>query len=74
MKDIAILLIERNGIHEGLYDIKAEFQIGTGGMGPNPAELLPGILIGLSKIGIVPSVQPNATTIDASKVNPAKKN
>lgn len=73
MQELGALILEHQGIREGLFDVKIEFQLATGGVGPNPIQLLPGIIIGISKIGLAPSDKPNASTLDASKLSKSRK-
>ncbi|MDP1607400.1 MAG: hypothetical protein Q8L93_12320 [Rhodocyclaceae bacterium] len=73
MRDLASVLVKHYGIHEGRFDLLVEFQIGTGAVGPDPATLIPGALIGVSRIGLMPSKKDGPTTVDAAIVNPAKK-
>lgn len=73
MRDLAALLVKHYGIHEGQYDLVIEFQIGTGAVGPAPDALTPGAMIGVSKVGLIPSKTKGPTTVDAAVINPAKK-
>ena len=61
------------GLNEGTFDLMLEFQIGTGAIGPDKDNLIPGAMIGVSRIGLVPTSKVGPTTVDASVVNPAKK-
>lgn len=73
MRDLAGVLIRHYGIHEGHFDLLVEFQIGMGAVGPDPTALSPGAMIGVSRIGLMPSKADGPTTVDAAIVNPAKK-
>lgn len=73
LRDLAVILIKHYGIHEGLYDLSVEFQIGIGAVGPSPTALTPGAMIGVSRIGLIPSSIEGPTTVDAAVVNPLKK-
>lgn len=73
MHDLTTVLINYYGLHEGVYDLMLEFQIGTGPVGPDSTSLSPGVMIGFSKIGLIPSTNPGPTTVDAAIVNPKKK-
>lgn len=74
MRDLATVLVKHYEIHEGSYDLLIEFQIGTGHVGPDPANLAPGAMIGISKIGLARSAgKEGPTTVNAAIVNPAKK-
>jgi len=73
LKDLSILLVKHYGLHEGTFDLMLEYQIGTGAIGPDQDNLIPGAMIGVSRIGLVPTAKVGPTTVDASVVNPAKK-
>lgn len=73
MRDLAGVLVKHYGIHEGHFDLLVEFQIGVGPVGPDPAALTPGAMIGVSRIGLMPSKTGGPATVDAAAVNPVKK-
>lgn len=73
MRDLAGVLVKHYDLHEGHFDLLVEFRIGTGPVGPEPAALTPGVMIGVSRIGLMPSKADGPTTVDAAIVNPAKK-
>lgn len=72
-RELATVLIKHYGLHEGCFDLLVEFQIGVGAVGPDPATPAPGVMIGVSKIGLMPSKNKGPTTVDAAIVNPSKK-
>jgi hypothetical protein len=72
VRELAGLLVKHYGLHKGKYDLMLEFQIGTGGVGPNVDSFVPGVMIGMSKVGLMASERPGPTTVDAAEVNPAK--
>ena len=71
LQELSTLLVRHYNLHEGFYDLMTQFHIGTGAVGPSPEELSPGLMIGLTRIGLVkvPIAGPNS--VDASQVNPA---
>ena len=71
MRDLTILLIKHYGLHEGCYDVLVEFQIGVGAVGPDPASLTPGAMIGVSKVGLMLAKKNGPSSVDAGLVNPA---
>lgn len=73
LRDLAVILIKEFGYHQGLFDLSIEFQIGIGGVGPDPTSQIPGAMIGVSKIGLLNAKSFGPTTVDASVVNPPKK-
>jgi hypothetical protein len=73
LQEVAELLIKHYALTDGLYDLLVEYQIGTGAVGPDKDNLVPGAMIGVSRLGLVPATKPGPNTINASLVNPAKK-
>jgi len=69
--EIAVLLIKHYGLHEGLFDVVIEFQIGTGLVGPSSELSVPGAMLGISKIGLSTAQIKGPVTLDAAIVNPA---
>ncbi|MDO8437124.1 MAG: hypothetical protein Q7S69_03030 [Nitrosomonadaceae bacterium] len=72
-RDLAAVLVKHYGLHEGRYTLSVEFQIGVGPVGPELDALLPGVMIGVSRIGLRPSETDAPAVVDAAIVNPAKK-
>ena len=74
LREIGALLIKHYGLHEGMFEISAEFMIGMGPVGPSPDALVPGASVGIAGIGLVRAHE-NAgpTAINAAEVNPAPK-
>ena len=68
-------LIKHKELHEGLYNLSLQFQIAVGAVGPTPELICPGVMIGISRIGLLKTDKEkvNIHTVDASKVNPAPK-
>lgn len=70
MKELASLLVRHYGIKAGTFDLMVEYQLGTGAVGPDNERLLPGLMIGIARVGLVPSPRPGPTTVDAAEANP----
>lgn len=73
LKELAVLLIKHYGYHEGLFDISVQFQLGTGAIGPGEDNLLPGVMIGFSGIGLKKVSKIGSNTLNAAEINPAKE-
>lgn len=71
MRELTALLIKHYDVHEGTYNLMIEFMLGAGTVGPDPANQLPGVSVGVSHFGLVRSPVVNANSVDASDVNPA---
>lgn len=70
LKELGAVLVKHYGLHDGLYEVMIEFQIGMGPVGPNPESFSPGAMIGVSRVGLMPAQVSGPTTLDAAKVNP----
>lgn len=70
LKDITELLVKHHGFHEGLYDLMLEFQIGFGVAGPNLLSVVPSAMVGVRRIGLMKTIVPGTTTVNAAEVNP----
>lgn len=73
MRDLASVLVKHYGLTEGIYDLVVEFQIGTGAVGPDKDNLVPGAMIGVSRVGLVATSKQGPSTVDAAQINPTKK-
>lgn len=73
LEDLAVLLVKHYGLSEGTYDLLLQYQIGTGAVGPDKDHLVPGVMMGVSHVGLAPSTKSGPSTVDASLVNPTKK-
>ncbi|MDC8773436.1 hypothetical protein [Roseateles albus] len=73
LRDLAILLVKHYDLNDGMYDLMVGYHVGTGGVGPTKEQAVPGVMIGVSEVGLVPSSNVGPNTVDASEVNPKKK-
>ena len=77
-REIVELIIKAKGIHEGKWVLAAEFGIATGRFGPSPDHLVPGVAVGLSKLGVQQVTDaesaPAPIIVDASAVNSRQVN
>ncbi len=69
------ILIKKQGLHEGLYNLSVQFQIAVGAVGPSPELICPGAMMGVSRIGLSKTEEEkkNIHTVNAAEVNPAPK-
>lgn len=73
MHEIATVLVKHYGLHSGQYNLLIEFQFGISNIGPDPKVSIPGVMVGIKKLGLIPHTeeQSGPFTIDAAVVNPA---
>lgn len=71
LQEIGAILVKHLGYHEGIWDISVEFQISIGALGPSADKILPGAMVGVSRIGLMRTETRGPHTVDAAVVNPA---
>ncbi len=73
-KEIAELLIKKQGIHKGHWSISIEFGFAAANIssGPEDPNLFPSAIVPVRRIGIQKIDQPNQLSVDAAEVNPIK--
>jgi hypothetical protein len=73
-KEIAEALIQKQGIHEGLWGIYLEFAISAANIpaGPSKQELVPTAIVPVIRMGIQRFDKPSSLTVDAAEVNPRR--
>lgn len=70
LKDIAEILIKHKGLNEGLYNLSFRFEIAVGAVGPTPDAVVPGVMFGVSGVGLEKVPVAGPLTVDAATVNP----
>ena len=70
LQELAGLLIRHKGLHEGLYNLVVQFQFAAGAVGPSPEAVVPGVMFGVSGVGLEKVDQTGPHTVDAAVVNP----
>jgi hypothetical protein len=73
LRELAEILIRHKGVHDGIYEVSVHFQVAVGAVGPSESTVLPGAMIGVSGIGLVPAMAPGPNTVDAAIANPLRK-
>ncbi len=75
LTELTEILIKNQGLHEGLYNLSVQLQIGVGTVGPSPELICPGAMLGVSRIGLSKTDEgkENIHTVNAAKINPAPK-
>lgn len=72
LRELTEVLIRHFGYRDGLYALSVEFKIATGQVGPSAADLLPGTIVGVSRVGLLKIEKPGHNTVDASEVSAVK--
>lgn len=73
LHDLTVALIKHFDLHEGLYDLSFEMQMGGGSMASELGQNLPGAFFMIRQAGLLKVAVPRPNTVDAAQVNPAKK-
>lgn len=68
--DLAELLIRREGLHEGHFELAVTFNIVVANF-KNPESGGPGVLTMLGGVGLSKSAAPTPASVDAAVINPA---
>ena len=67
INELSKLLVKHYGLTTGKYDLMIEFRLGFGAIGPSDQERLPGAMLAVHRIGLVPAKKEGPLTIDASE-------
>ncbi len=67
-KELVELMLEKQGITEGLWAFYAKFGLAAANVGPGPEALQPAAIVPLLEIGVQRADQPSSLTVDASKL------
>jgi hypothetical protein len=73
LREIAALLVKHHNLHDGLWDLSIEFQIGLGAFGPSPSEMTPGGFVGIKTVGLQRAQVQGPHTVNAADLNPASR-
>ncbi len=73
LKEVAEVLVKHHGLNEGLWEVSLEFQVAIGKFGPSAEVALPGVISGVSKIGLVKAGVLGPDTVDAAAIKAKKK-
>ena len=69
-KEIAELMIKRQGIHEGIWGLFVKFGLVAANMGQSEGEVRPTAMIPILEMGLQKFDKESNLTVDALKVNP----
>lgn len=72
MAELAAVLVKHYGLSKGLFDVMVEYQIGTGKAGPDKDSVVPSVMVGAVRIGLIPATTIGPTTVDAELLAPKK--
>ena len=72
IRQLTELLVRHLDLHDGLYDLMTHFSIGTDPVGPSLNELSPGLMVGLTGVGLIKVTTAGPNSVDASQINPSQ--
>ena len=75
-KEVAELLIRHQGIHEGVWAVGFNLNIGTGLMGPTPDQSFPSAMVQITSAiltRVEAGQQSSPSSVDAAVVNPQSR-
>ena len=67
-KEITELMIQKQGITEGNWQLIMQFNLIGGNMGPSPAEAVPGAMMLITNMGLQRTNENGPLVVDASQV------
>jgi len=69
-KEVAEALLKQEHIHEGVWGLYIEFNIGAANVGPDKESLRPAAIVQILKIGLQKFEEENNLSVNAAHVNP----
>jgi hypothetical protein len=75
LTEVVEALIKKADLHEGMWQLQVNLNLGAGNFASDPNTALPGAIVTIGEIGLTkgePS-SPRNLVVDASLVNPAKR-
>lgn len=69
-KELAEILVKKQGIHEGVWGIFVRFGLAASNVGPSDSDLKPSAIIPIVEIGLQKFETENNLSVDAAMVNP----
>jgi len=69
-KEIAEVLIKKQGIHKGIWGLFIKFGIAASNVGPTDEDLKPAAIIPVLEIGLQKMEKVTSISVDAAIVNP----
>lgn len=71
-KELATLLIKKQGIHKGYWGIFVKFGIQGANVGQSPSDLMPAAIVPILEIGLQKFAEETNISVNAAEVNPSK--
>lgn len=68
LRELTEVLVRHFRRTEGLWDVSIEIKIAIGTVGPNIETVLPGAMMGVSRVGIVQVEKAGPHTVDAANL------
>ena len=72
-RELAELLVKRQGIHDGLWGVSVKFGLSAMNVSQDGQELRPAAIVPIMEIGIQRFNEASTLTVDAALVNPPAK-
>lgn len=69
-KEVVEAFVKQQDLHDGIWQLYAEFGIGAGNIPIGPDEVAPAAIVPLKKLGLMKVDKEGPLTVDASLVNP----
>ena len=69
-RELIAMILKERGIHDGMWTLSVEFQLGVGFAGTQPSQALPTAMASVSRIGIARANEQGGISFDAAELNP----
>ena len=66
--EVGKLLLQKQGIKEGLWTVGVQFNLGAVNAGADPSKILPSMLVSVEMMMLTRTAEMNPLTIDASSL------
>jgi hypothetical protein len=67
-KEVVEALLEKQGLHEGVWQLFVKFNLGAANIGQSETELAPAAIVTIAQIGLLKTEKETTLAVDASKV------
>lgn len=72
-KEVAELLVKKQDLHEGIWELRFHFGLNAGCVGPSDDHLTPTAFVGIVKVSLALAEKETNMSVNAAKVNPTTK-
>ena len=71
-KEVVEALLEKEGIHEGIWQLFVRFNLGAANVGQSETEVAPAAIVTITQLGLLKTDKESTLAVDAATVKPNK--